>query len=68
MVDFQKGRKPFLLAAERGNDRKSDINAKMIEKLAFLNLHTSKKDTVSWTLSFSLPSPSFLPPIYDSHH
>ncbi|XP_045427533.1 ankyrin repeat and death domain-containing protein 1B [Pipistrellus kuhlii] len=41
----EKGRKPFLLAAERGNDRKSDINAEIIEKLAFFNLHTSKKDT-----------------------
>ncbi|XP_074240768.1 ankyrin repeat and death domain-containing protein 1B isoform X3 [Saimiri boliviensis] len=33
----EKGRKPFLLAAERGH-------AEMIEKLTFLNLHTSEKD------------------------
>ncbi|KAB0345723.1 hypothetical protein FD754_022649 [Muntiacus muntjak] len=32
-----KGRKPFLLAAERGH-------IKMIEKLIFLNLHTTEKD------------------------
>uniref|UniRef100_A0A8C6F522 Ankyrin repeat and death domain containing 1B n=1 Tax=Monodon monoceros TaxID=40151 RepID=A0A8C6F522_MONMO len=32
-----KGRKPFLLAAERGH-------IEMIEKLIFLNLHTSEKD------------------------
>lgn len=42
MIDFQKGRKPFLLAAERGH-------VEMIEKLIFLNLHTSEKDKVSWT-------------------
>ncbi|XP_012352889.1 ankyrin repeat and death domain-containing protein 1B [Nomascus leucogenys] len=33
----EKGRKPFLLAAERGH-------VEMIEKLTFLNLHTSEKD------------------------
>ncbi|XP_063520983.1 ankyrin repeat and death domain-containing protein 1B isoform X1 [Pongo pygmaeus] len=33
----EKGRKPFLLAAERGH-------VDMIEKLTFLNLHTSEKD------------------------
>nr|XP_019583700.1 PREDICTED: ankyrin repeat and death domain-containing protein 1B [Rhinolophus sinicus] len=33
----EKGRKPFLLAAERGH-------VEMIEKLIFLNLHTSEKD------------------------
>ncbi|XP_049563832.1 LOW QUALITY PROTEIN: ankyrin repeat and death domain-containing protein 1B [Orcinus orca] len=33
----EKGRKPFLLAAERGH-------IEMIEKLIFLNLHTSEKD------------------------
>ncbi|KAB0375102.1 hypothetical protein FD755_013594 [Muntiacus reevesi] len=33
----EKGRKPFLLAAERGH-------IKMIEKLIFLNLHTTEKD------------------------
>lgn len=45
MIDFQKGRKPFLLAAERGH-------VEMIEKLIFLNLHTSEKDKVSWTFIF----------------
>lgn len=40
MIDFQKGRKPFLWAAERGH-------TEMIEKLIFLNLHTSEKDKVS---------------------
>ncbi|XP_031215915.1 ankyrin repeat and death domain-containing protein 1B [Mastomys coucha] len=33
----ERGRKPFLLAAERGH-------VEMIEKLTFLNLHTSEKD------------------------
>ncbi|XP_057576407.1 ankyrin repeat and death domain-containing protein 1B [Hippopotamus amphibius kiboko] len=33
----EKGRKPFLLAAERGH-------VEMIESLSFLNLHTSEKD------------------------
>ncbi|XP_060241581.1 ankyrin repeat and death domain-containing protein 1B isoform X2 [Meriones unguiculatus] len=33
----ERGRKPFLLAAERGH-------VEMIEKLIFLNLHTSEKD------------------------
>lgn len=42
MIDFQKGRKPFLLAAEKGH-------VEMVEKLIFLNLHTSEKDKVSWT-------------------
>ena len=42
MIDFQKGRKPFLLAAERGH-------IEMTEKLIFLNLHTSEKDKVKWT-------------------
>lgn len=42
VIDFQKGRKPFLLAAERGH-------VEMIEKLVFLNLRTSEKDKVSWT-------------------
>lgn len=41
MIDFQKGRKPFLLAAEKGH-------VEMVEKLIFLNLHTSEKDKVSW--------------------
>jgi hypothetical protein len=39
-IDFQRGRKPFLLAAEKGH-------VEMIEKLTFLNLHTSEKDKVS---------------------
>ncbi|XP_013370242.1 PREDICTED: ankyrin repeat and death domain-containing protein 1B isoform X4 [Chinchilla lanigera] len=39
----QKGRKPFLLAAGRGH-------VEMIEKLTCLNLHTSEKDKVHWTL------------------
>lgn len=43
MIDFQKGRKPFLLAAERGH-------VEMIEKLMALNLHTSERDKVRWTL------------------
>ncbi|XP_029420781.1 ankyrin repeat and death domain-containing protein 1B isoform X1 [Nannospalax galili] len=33
----ERGRKPFLLAAEKGH-------VEMIEKLTFLNLHTSEKD------------------------
>uniref|UniRef100_A0A0G2JT24 Ankyrin repeat and death domain containing 1B n=1 Tax=Rattus norvegicus TaxID=10116 RepID=A0A0G2JT24_RAT len=33
----ERGRKPFLLAAEKGH-------VEMIEKLVFLNLHTSEKD------------------------
>uniref|UniRef100_A0A8I5N278 Ankyrin repeat and death domain containing 1B n=1 Tax=Papio anubis TaxID=9555 RepID=A0A8I5N278_PAPAN len=37
-----KGRKPFLLAAERGH-------VEMIEKLTFLNLHTSEKDKIQWS-------------------
>lgn len=44
MIDFQKGRKPFLLAAERGH-------VEMIEKLTLLHLHTSEKDKVRWTLT-----------------
>lgn len=46
VTDFQKGRKPFLLAAERGH-------VEMIGKLLFLNLHTAEKDKVRWNFIFS---------------
>uniref|UniRef100_A0A452TNA7 Ankyrin repeat and death domain containing 1B n=1 Tax=Ursus maritimus TaxID=29073 RepID=A0A452TNA7_URSMA len=41
----EKGRKPFLWAAERGR-------SEMIEKLIFLNLHTSEKDKVNLVMAF----------------
>ena len=40
MIDFQKGRTPFLLVAERGH-------VEMTEKLNFFELHNSEKDKVS---------------------
>ena len=46
VTDFQKGKKPFLLAAERGH-------IEVIEKRIFLNLHTTEKDKVRWTFIFS---------------